>query len=295
MQKIEQFNQSALNRLNSNYQLADNSFKEIQVHQRPILKNLSSKRIIYSLHGFLGTPFEMSYLDDEITKNNFAVYHDVIPGFSGTARIANSYQWSQWTADLEAKMEMLFECYEEIYLMGFSTGALLLHHYLITNSENEKLKKKVKGAILYSPFYTPFFRFGPVLNKVVSKFVQEIPLEVLYAASKVPDMKIMIKQPQNYLMKVPLKTATQIENLGAVVQKIQGHGQVNIPVLGFLSRADRIANTQISEAVLRRDFGNIEIKIFTNSAVPHHLMVPEVNDLFSEVKNEVFKYLGIHG
>ncbi len=103
-QKILKCNSSYIERLNESYQAIDPSFKGIEHRQKPILKNLSASKIIYSLHGFLGTPEEMSHFDQDLIKYEFAIYHDIIPGFSANAKIANSFKWSSWVAEIEEKL-----------------------------------------------------------------------------------------------------------------------------------------------------------------------------------------------
>lgn len=293
-QALLEHNQHFLSDLSQKYLEADTSFAGIPVHQQPILKNLRSKKIIYSLHGFLGTPFEMAYIDDAFVNNGFAIYHDVIPGFSATAKVANSFTWQQWVTDLEIKLKLLAENYQEIYLLGFSTGGLLIHNYLLENSHRSEVLEKIKSIVMYSPFYQPFFGFGSNISKLVTKFFTEVPIKSLYAATRIADLRVMLLQPQNYLPKVPLKTARQIDALGKKVQQQDNRFKMNIPVLCFLSEADRVANVAVSERVMRRDFANIKFCHFSKSKVPHHLMVPEVNEKFNDVKAEVLRFLRLH-
>lgn len=289
--KIINFNKQYLRQLNQAYTGFDQSFPGIPPHQEPILKNLNQRKIIYSLHGFLGVPAEMSNFDLILQNHNLAIYHDIIPGFASTAQIANNYLWSQWTKNLEEKIKFISELYDEVYLMGFSTGGLLLHQFLLNHATDQTAIHKIKGLILFSPFYQPYAWLGPKLNKIVSQFINEISVRSVYSMTRVPDMKIMLRQPQNYLTSVPLKTAAQIEGLGKLVQNTPAPKKIEVPSLCFLSDNDRIANVRVSKKMLCRDFSHPQFQFFKKENVPHHLMVPEANPLFQKVTEELIKFL----
>jgi hypothetical protein len=282
---LTRFMKSQLENLQADYRSIDENFEKVTDHQAPRLTLNNSQRVFYSLHGFVGTPEEMTVLDETLKNFNFDVYHDLIPGHAATAEICNDYHHEEWLADFKEKLEFLLERYEEIVLCGFSTGALIIHKYLNDNAMDSRLKK-IKGLIFYSPFYQETYPFARGLLQKFVPLLKSLSLQWVYRLTGVQDLQVMLIKPQYYLSRLPLKAGIQVHNLG---QEVFGEGvetKHSFPLLLFLTNVDKVADSRVSHDVVVRDFENVSLKFFQDPRVPHHLMVPEVNPLIEEVKSQ---------
>ena len=270
--------------LESEYREIDPEFKKIPDYRRPRIYSNSNKRIFYSLHGFLGTPEEMT-VNDEVLKNlGFDIYHDLVPGFGSHPPICNDYRSEDWLNDFKEKLDFLMKNYDEIFLSGFSTGALIIHSFL-RSGEGSIAMPKIKGLLFFSPFYLPTLKLARPVVKNSSFLIKTFSLQWLYRLTGIQDLQVILFKPQYYLQRIPLLTALQINDLGREVFNSTLSEKIKAPILVFLTRVDKVANPQISEQMIKRDFANFQIKIFDNPQIPHHLMVPEVNPEIDQLKD----------
>ncbi len=281
---LEKFVDRKIETLEAEYQSIDSDFKRIPDYRRPRIHFDGNKRIYYSLHGFLGTPEEMTVNDEALRNLGFDIYHDLIPGFGSHAQICNDYTSKDWIEDFKGKLEYLASRYDEIVLGGFSTGALIIHSQL-RSAELSHLLPKIKGLLFFSPFYLPTFKSARPIVKNSSLVLKSFSLQWLYRLTGIQDLQVMLFKPQYYLQRIPMLSALQVNDLGREVFKSGLDHKIEIPVMVFLTQVDKVANPEISEQMIKRDFSHFKFKIFENPQIPHHLMVPEVNPEIEEVKN----------
>jgi pimeloyl-ACP methyl ester carboxylesterase len=259
------------------------SDKVVSTENKPTWTWGRKKQAIYLLHGFIGTPEEMTGIAAQLAENNYTVINDIIPGYAADGQTANQFNQETWQNHVEANLNSIRSCFEKIHLIGFSTGGLLLHNYIRHHNDFT-----AQSLTLYSPFYKPHLSFGDFLRSAARLFTATVSTKTLYSLTHFPDIKVAVLKPENYLRELPLDAAGYVAEFGEYVSKqIKSNPLLNedTPVLLFLAQADQVINLNETIRAVDSDFANVTIQIFKQNTVHHHLMVKG----FSPVAQDVYQ------
>lgn len=244
------------------------------------------KQIVYLLHGFIGTPEEMRVTAELLSREGLTVVNDIIPGHGASGFISNNYNEKHWKKHVSAQLDRIRQCSDQIFVIGFSTGALIIHNYLIQNQKNFS----AAGVVFYSPFYTPNLSFASWLQKAVRFFASTVPIDFLYRFLHFTDVRVAILKPKNYMQSIPLDTASAIQRLGLAVF-YQADMSSESPALLFASEDDQIIKYNNSVSKMQQDFKNLSIINFDHNSIPHHLMVKEVSPVAFKVQTKTLVFI----
>jgi len=233
-----------------------------------------SKKAIYTLHGYMGSPHEMSFLTESIPeKDQFFIWHDLILGYGNNPEFANEFTRHQFYEHTKKNLDAIFSHYDEIHLSGFSTGGLLITKYLI---DHPKFHHKVKSLHLISPFYFPFLKILPKLNHLLNKKIKLIDVPLLYLLTRFPDVKVMLIEPQFFHQKIPLKAAEEIEKLASeVVKEMQSLKAISSFI--YITKKDRVLSFKNTVPFMKKYFNSDKLYLFNEKRSPHHLLHPKVS------------------
>ncbi|WP_347357806.1 alpha/beta fold hydrolase [Bdellovibrio sp.] len=247
----------------------------------------SSTEAVYTLHGFMGSPAEMRMIGELAFRAGYDVFSDTIPGFGGTALIANQFNRQQWLDHTRRRLLQLASCYDKVHLVGFSTGGLLIHRFLYDHPE---LAKKF-SVTLYSPFYDPNSFFLKILGSLTGDIPVGVSVKTMYKLSKHPDLVVLLKEPEAYLQDIPLAAANQVFELGHELQDLQVKNLRSIasPLMLFLAHGDRVLNFSNSE-YMTRVFNKRQL-VALPSSIPHHLMVSSVSASAQAVAKDTLHFI----
>lgn len=240
-------------------------------------------KALFVAHGYMGSPGEMMYLAAPFIKKGWTVVGFLIPGHGSSADIANTYKNSRWTQEMKVQLELVTSCFEEVRAAGFSTGGLLLHQYILTNPAPASLK----SLHLVSPFFIQ--RFGGFFDRILGFFINGISVDTAYFISRFRDLKVMTIDRQFYHQNVPVDAGLQVKELGQKIYDMNNNPQIKIPIQLFLSEGDWTVDTDATKLVINRDYENVQLNWYKGSE-PHHLMVPSVSQVASEVQHLIFSY-----
>lgn len=298
---LNQYLDKQVQRLESTYRKLDpDNFQSIFPENRPqfIPGNPNhpenNNKVVLLIHGFMGTPQEMQRVANPLVEKGFSAYLGLIPGFAGTAKIANQYSYKVWQKWLSIEMEQLKSCFDQIYLVGFSTGGLLIHDYLMTHDD----LTKIKGASLLSPYFETSGIFNTVVQKTASTILNEFSTELVYKLFGFPEVEVMLKRPQNYLQSVPLKTTQEIVALGKINQRYKAEKPLPVPNMTLVSDNDQLIDIDVANKVTYKnfitrywdDYGSSRF-FSREKRVPHHIMCPEVSPVADTVRNKVDQFV----
>lgn len=251
----------------------------------PSFSQLSSQEIVISLHGFMGSPWEMDGSTQVLHSQGLSSLNLLIPGFGANPKLANHFSAKDWESYLDPLLDIAVRCFSRVHFIGFSTGALLIHSYLRRrfNGQAKKVEvsrstwdfRSIKSICLISPYYFPYNPWSAILLRGLQKMRELVAVDTLFRISRNPDLQIMMLRKQEYMQAVPLLSARRVGELGIRVGKADPVS-IPLPVLVFLSGGDRVLNLKGSEKSLRRDFRSVRIESFSDPRVPHHLMVQAV-------------------
>lgn len=238
-------------------------------------------KAIFLAHGYMGTPGEMLYLAKPLMEKGWSVIGFLIPGHGSTYKISNTYKNTRWIKDIKEQLNLVTECFSEVRAVGFSTGGLLLHNYLMT----EPTPKNLTGLHLVSPYFIQ--RFGGFFDRVLGFFVNGISVDTAYFISRFRDLKVMTIDRQYYHQNIPIDTALQVKDLGLKVYDMRGASQLKIPVQLFLSEGDWTVDTDATKEVINREYEKVQL-VWYKGDEPHHLMMPSVSKVAGEVQRLIF-------
>ena len=271
------------------YQKYDSSFQTIHPLSRAYTQDGSRDELVILMHGFLGSANEMRTLADMANKAGFKVYSALIPGFGGTAVIANQVKKEEWISWTNSEMARAEQCFTKIHMIGFSTGGTLFHNYVSTHPTDTHLA----SMTLISPFFRTYFLFNLALKAVKFSFMKKISIAGLTTVFPVEDAKAITENPETYLQTVPLQSMQQVVDLGQNDKKQNiTQGSLKIPVLAILSADDLVADHTVSEKLLQFDYVDLDLTVFKGPPhVPHQLMLYSVSPKAEEAYQLVYDFL----
>jgi carboxylesterase len=101
------------------------------------------------IHGLGGTPVELRFVAQGLTRAGFAVYCPLLEGHGGTDEELNATSWQDWYESVCAAHDELSARCDMVVVGGLSSGALLALH-LAAQRPN-----KVHATLLFSPTIWP--------------------------------------------------------------------------------------------------------------------------------------------
>jgi esterase/lipase len=236
----------------------------------------------YLLHGFMGSPNEMKYISEKAFNAGSVIFNDLIIGYGSTAKMANQFKKELWYKHAEKNLIFVFKNFKKVNLVGFSTGALLISHFLNNHPEYISQVGKIQ---LISPFYFPHFGITPIIGKLVSLFTDSINVHSFYKFTAYPDVEIMTLEPDYYLQDVPLKAALEVSDLAAqfveTAKKYEGANPIEI----YLTENDQVLSYEKSQPFLEKIYPKAKLFLLKGKRLPHHLMSPMVSNEAIIIKN----------
>ncbi len=101
------------------------------------------------IHGLGGTPVELRFAAQGLTRAGFAVYCPLLEGHGGTDAELNATSWQDWYDSVVAAHDELRARCDRVVVGGLSSGALLALH-LAANRPDD-----VTAAVLFAPTLWP--------------------------------------------------------------------------------------------------------------------------------------------
>jgi esterase/lipase len=262
-------------------------YPEINPKNLPYIDCLSpceqkNEEVTYLLHGFMGSPYEMKYISEKAFNSGSVIFNDLIIGYGSTAAMANQFKKELWYKHAEKNLIFVFKNFKKINLVGFSTGALIISHFLNNHPEFIPQVGKIQ---LISPFYFPHFSITPVVGKFVSLFTDSINVHSFYKFTTYPDVEIMTLEPDYYLQDVPLKAGLEVSDLAAqfveTAKKYVGSNPIEI----YLTENDQVLSFEKSQPFLEKIYPSAKFYLLKGKRMPHHLMSPMVSNEAIVIKN----------
>ena len=251
-------------------------------------KGKNKNEIIYLVHGFIGTPFEMRSTAERLISSGYTVVLDVLPGHGVSAEASNSFSKLDLQNHVFANLKAITQCASKVHLVGFSTGATLLHHFLQTNSA-----PSVATISLISPYYQPTITFGDLLSQGSAFFISTLSVDFAYSISHFSDIKVAFLDPDHYHKKIPLDLANEINSLGEETGLTKAN--IHVPVLLLTSSHDKIASPSATHVKIAQDFSNIKLMHYNSfNFAPHHLMADPVSPVADQVHQLISDFIQKH-
>jgi carboxylesterase len=101
------------------------------------------------VHGLGGTPVELRFVAQGLTRAGFAVYCPLLEGHGGTEAELNATTWQDWYDSVAAAHDELSARCDMVVVGGLSSGALLALHLAAERPDG------VAAAVLFAPTLWP--------------------------------------------------------------------------------------------------------------------------------------------
>ncbi len=259
------------------YLKLDSAYTEKSPWHRPrFISNNQKKELVYILHGFMGTPFEMKIFEEKATAKGFDVYNDLIFGYGDRPEMVNLTQNTAWLNLFYKKVETILPFYDKIHFVGFSTGGLMISHLVL--DKQEMIREKLGSITLISPFYEPDMFMGRFLLKLVGFFIDSVSTDLPYDLIGYPDVVVMMNHRENFMQKIPIKAASEVMKLAdQFTEKAQNSiGEFNQMTV-YMTPNDRVADFDFTKNYLPKIFTGMKFITLEGEKSPHHLMVKSVS------------------
>lgn len=275
-------------------QSVDSEFKRVRADNRPQYALGTKKDVVFLIHGFMGTPFEMASIARRLHREGYYIYNGVIPGFSATALVANEFQSPEWTRWMNHELARLETCFSRVHLVGFSTGGLLIHDFLSKNPN----RPSVRSANLIAPFFETAGVFNRFMTSIGGLFLSTISTETVYDKFSFPDVEVMVLDPVHYLTEVPIQSVQKIKDLGHMNVVRRQKSRIQIPTLVLMSEEDQVIDTETSKELVLERYAYPQLveypRIKGGQRRPHHIMVSSVSDVASDVVSRIRDFIVSH-
>lgn len=273
------------------YKALDRSFIAMNDIAKAYTQDGTKNELVILLHGFLANPNEVKSLADMVHQAGYHVYSGLIPGYGGTAKIANYYKKEHWLAWSRFDIERAEKCFSKIHLIGFSTGATLFHDYVATHPED----KKIKSVTLISAFFQNKTMFDWFLSVAKASGIKEAGINWVFSQIPVTDVQVIRNHPETYLQRAPIKSMFEVIDLGKMQKHRKLESKLTVPTLGVVSEEDWIASPTKQKRILRRNFEDLELITYRRPGhIPHQIMLSEVSAVADQVHELVMDFIERH-
>ena len=234
--------------------------------------NPNSKKGVMLIHGFTSTTYEMLPLAHFLELKGYRVVLDNLPGHGTTIEDCNSTKYPEWISFVEQRFaELSGEC-DELYIVGFSMGAILGLHL----ASLFPINKLVIAAPVMS-FKNPF-RVN-VLVRLLNKIIVK---------QKKGSHQSGLKTIAHYsgYDHYPLVALNQFRKMNDFIYKRLP--LVKCPLLYIHSNNDRVSLSKNIDMILSRINSNQKEKLIIEKA-HHHLFYENPDQEL--ILNTIYKFI----
>lgn len=258
---------------------------------RPRIYQQGQRRGVVLLHGFLGSPFEVMTLVPVLTEAGFSVITPLIYGFGGDTDVANKGTLEDWRQTVIDAVSFLDKGCDEIHLIGFSLGGGLMVDFLLQGVP-EKMKGKIRSAVLIAPYCKNYMIGGRFLNGLVSVFTKSISLKTLYRISHHPDLLVPFSHPDFFNSELPLHAVSRVLDLGDQLGSISRDVRTSVPTLALVSEKDGVVAATTTIDFLKDHFTDLQTVAYPSEEnVRHQILIETTNPRLPETLATIRSFL----
>lgn len=218
------------------------------------------------VHGLCGSPSEIRFVANGLTRSGYTVLCPALAGHGGTEADLVASTWQDWYASAEKGLDELAATCETVIVGGLSTGAVLSLMLAARHRE------KVHAVALYSPtlwlsgrqipWYMPLFRM--IDSKwVANLFRLPVPLHVGIKDKRIRDFISNAMAADGSRLSTPGGAVLERRRLAKVVTKELG--TITQPVLIMHAREDDYAGLDNAAYLQRELAGPVDLVVLEDS------------------------------
>jgi carboxylesterase len=249
------------------------------------------------IHGLCGSPSEIRFVANGLTRNGYTVLCPQLAGHGGTEADLMATNWQDWYESAEKGLEQLSAQCDTVIVGGLSTGAVL------SLMLAQRHPDKVHAVALYSPtlwlsgrqipWYLPLFRM--IDNKwFANLFRFPVPLHVGIKDKRIRDFI------RNAMASEGSKVAQVSTPGGAVLERrrlakvvMQDIGSISQPVLILHAREDDYAGLDNAAYLQRELAGPVDLVVLDDSYHmvtvdrQRHVVLDRTTDFISRIAGTI--------
>jgi len=229
-------------------------------------KSGSGRVGVLLIHGLCGSPSEIRFVANGLTRAGYTVLCPALAGHGGSEADLMASSWRDWVASAEKGLEELAETCDTVIVGGLSTGAVLGLMLAARHPD------KVHAVALYSPtlwlsgrqipWYMPFFRM--IDSKwVANLFRLPVPIHVGIKDKRIRDFITGALANDGSRLSTPGGAVLERRRLAKVVTKELG--AISQPVLIVHAREDDYAGLDNAAYLQRELAGPVDLVVLEDS------------------------------
>jgi carboxylesterase len=221
------------------------------------------------IHGLCGSPKEIRFVANGLTRNGYVVLCPQLAGHGGTEADLMATTWQDWYESAEKGLEELSETCETVIVGGLSTGAVL------SLMLAERHPEKVHAVALYSPtlwlsgrqipWYLPLFRM--IDSKwIANLFRFPVPIHVGIKDKRIRDF-ICSAMASEGSKASPASTpgGAVLERRRLAKEVMKSLNRISQPVLIMHAREDDYAGLDNAAYLQRELAGPVDLVVLDDS------------------------------
>lgn len=212
------------------------------------------------IHGLLDCPFSLKDIGHQLQSQGILSRSILLPGHGTTPSDLLRVSYHDWIQAVRYGVETLRNEVEEIYLVGYSTGAALSVYQALQDI-------KVSGIILLSP-------------AIKIKAPVDIMVGWQYLSKKIrgENKEWLYIEPEDDYAKyqsIPFNAVNQVSNLTKVIQELREHRALNTPMYMVVSREDETISSDRAIEYFS-SMRNSESRLLLYTSVDHAYPDPRI-------------------
>lgn len=195
---------------------------------QPIYSGQKPKYGVLLVHGLLDCPFSLKDIATHLQAQGIVCRSVLLPGHGTRPDDLLSVNYQEWLSTLQYGIESFANEVENLYLIGYSTGAALALHQALTDT-------RFSGLILIAPA----IRIKISINLIVTWHYLKRWLHINHNQwiDKIPEVDYA-----KYLS-IPFNAVNQVSALTNKVRELHKSHTLNCPIFMIVSREDRTIST----------------------------------------------------
>jgi carboxylesterase len=246
------------------------------------------KKVVFLLHGFISSPFEVRPLGEALHAQGYTVVMPLLAGFGRSTNVSVITKSADWMSVTQAQLQASMLCGSKIQVVGFSLGALIETKLLL---ENPDLKSEVASLTLISPALSIRTHSFMGVETAILNTVNSTPLiGTLATAARAAhnnDLNIPEANPEHYNVEMPMDAARELKIL---VTKINYEQFENfpMPVKVIYSEADSTVDGATGfQSIAAVDPGATAYAFPASLGVEHQLLLSSVQGVLETTADQV--------
>lgn len=222
--------------------------------------------VVFLIHGFTGTPWELGPLVDAVSDAGFAVRAPLLPGHGESPAALARSTWTQWRAHVEREVDAALSEHTHAIVLGFSLGSLLSLSVGAARQHRGVIAIGALGTALQLP---SFDQRGLEFAEAMGRFLPDVNVPK-FRGSDVRDP--FAKRSNPAYPTQPLRAAREILHGQRAAREVLAN--ITVPLLVVHGRADDTTPLSASmELVASCERTAVELRVLPRSA---HLLGRDV-------------------